>query len=153
MPCEGEEMGIIENAKEAVKIVQQIDNIELYRKILDLQAEAIELSEELKKKDETISKLKDALSLKGKMICEASAYYITDEKGNKTEGPFCTKCFDIDQSKCRLVADNKEPQVICPNCKVSFSSKPTYDYLRPDVEEKRQKWIEKLRNQRAKPQF
>lgn len=138
-------MGIIENAKEAVKLVQQIDNIDLYRKILDLQSEAIELTEELKKKDEIIAQLKDALDLKGKFIYRDSAYYITDENEKIIDGPFCTKCFDVDHVKCRLVSDNKEPQVICPNCKVSFSSKPLYHYLRPDVEAKRKKLIEKTR--------
>ncbi|MHC4075796.1 MAG: hypothetical protein ACYSRR_01275 [Planctomycetota bacterium] len=139
-------MGIIENAKDAVKLVQQIDNIELYRKILDLQAEAIELTDRLKEKDEIINQLREALELKGKFICKDSAYYIADESGKIIDGPFCTKCFDVDHTKCRLVAESKEPQIICPNCKVSFSSKPVYDYLRPDVEERRKKNIERIRN-------
>ncbi len=146
-------MGIIENAKDAVKLVQQIDNIELYRKILDLQAEAIELTEQLKQKDEIISQLKKALELKGKFICKDSAYYIADETGKITDGPFCTKCFDVNHLKCRLVAADKEPIVICPNCNVRFASKPTFDWLRPDVEKSRKKLIETMRNQRAKPQF
>lgn len=37
-------MRIIEDAKEAVKLVQQIDNIELYQKILNLQAEVTQSS-------------------------------------------------------------------------------------------------------------
>lgn len=73
---------------------------------------------------------------------------------NAKDAPFCTKCFDVDHLECRLVPDNKEPQVICPNCKVSFSSKPVYDFLRPDVEEHRKKLIEKMRNlNRTTPQF
>lgn len=146
-------MGIIENAKDAVKLVQQIDNIELYRKILDLQAEAIELTERLKQKDEIISQLKDALDLKGKLVCKDSAYYITDENGKITDGPFCTKCFDVDHLKCRLVPDNKEPQVICPNCKVAFSSKPVYDFLRPDVELNRKKLLEQIRDENMRRHF
>ena len=128
-------MGIIENAKEAVKLVQQIDNIDLYRRILDLQGEAIELIEELKKKEETISKLKDALALKGKMICEASAYYITDDKGDKIDGPFCTKCFDVDHIACRIINAPKRGEghswewVQCPKCKVPFRSRKTGHYI------------------------
>ncbi len=147
-------MSIIENAKEAVKLVQQIDNIELYRKILDLQTEAIELTDQLKQKDEKIDQLREALELKGNFICKDSAYYIADESGKIIDGPFCTKCFDVNHLKCRLVANTKEPQVICPNCEVSFSSKPVYDFLRPDVEENRKKLIEKMRNRnRTTPQF
>ena len=113
----------------------------------------MELIDELKQKDEEIAKLKDALDLKGKLICENSAYYIADEHGKIADGPFCTKCFDVDKVKCRLVADNKEPQVICPNCKVSFSSKPLYHYLRPDVEEDRRRLLEKIRNQNVRQEF
>jgi len=36
-------MGIVEDVREAVKLVQQVDNIDLYRKILDLQAEVQEM--------------------------------------------------------------------------------------------------------------
>ena len=122
-------MGIIENAKEAVKLVQQIDNIELYRTILDLQAEAMELTEQVKQKDEIISHLKDALDLKGKLICRYSAYYLHDDKGEVIDGPFCTKCFDVDHLKCRLVAQDKYGMVKCVKCKVPFDSKPTYGYL------------------------
>jgi len=146
-------MGIIENAKEAVKIVQQIDNIDLYRRILDLQGEAIELTEELKKKDEIIAQLKDALDLKGKFIYKDSAYYITDENGKIIDGPFCTKCFDVDHVKCRLVPENIDPQVICPNCRVSFASKPLYSYLRPDVEADRKALLEKMRNLNVRREF
>ena len=146
-------MGIIENAKEAVKLVQKIDNIDLYRRILDLQAEAIELTEELKRKDEIIAQLKDALYLKGKFIYKDSAYYITDENGKIVDGPFCTKCFDVDHVKCRLVPENIGPQVICPKCGVSFASKPIYSYLRPDVEADRKAFLEKMRNQNVMPNF
>lgn len=126
-------MGIIENAKDAIKIVQKIDNIELYRKILDLQSEAMELIEQLKQKDETISKLNTALVLKGKMICESSAYYIVDKEGGKIDGPFCTKCFDVDHVTCRLVPITTPGQgrehVQCPNCKVVFNSWQISSYL------------------------
>jgi hypothetical protein len=80
-------MGIIDNAKEAVKLVQQIDNIELYRKILDLHSEAIELTEQLKKKNEMIAQLQNALELKGKLVYKNSAYYLEDEIG-KDRWPF-----------------------------------------------------------------
>ncbi len=137
-------MGIIENAKEAVKLVQQMGNIELYRKILDLQAEAIELTEKLKDKDEIIGQLRNALEIKGKLIPKDSGYYLTDDKGKFIDGPFCAKCFDVDKIKCRLVAKDKEPIVICPNCKVEFASKPVFNYLRPDVEENRRRLTEMI---------
>ena len=131
-------MGIIENAKEAVKLVQQIDNIELYRNILGLQAEALELVQQLREKDETIEKLKTALELKGEMICEHSAYYQLDEQGNKISGPFCTNCFDNEQATRRLVpgarpngqAGHVWAWVQCPKCKVPFLKEEVGRYLK-----------------------
>lgn len=146
-------MSIIDNIKDVVKLVQKIDNLELLQKILNLQTEVIDLTEQLKQKDEIISQLKDALDLKGRLTCKDSAYYLTNKNGKIIDGPFCTKCFDVDHFKCRLVPDNKEPQVICPNCKVSFSSKPLYYYLRPDVEANRKKLLEKIRHQNVRREF
>jgi len=117
-------MGIVDNVKDAVKLVQRMDNIELYRKILDLQAEAIELTEQLKQKDETIAKLKEALSLKGKMICKDSSYFTVDEKAEIVDGPFCAKCFDVDHTLCRILPVERpdNPEVQCPKCKVKYHS-------------------------------
>ncbi|MHC4173935.1 MAG: hypothetical protein ACYTBX_06905 [Planctomycetota bacterium] len=124
-------MGIIENAKDALKLVQKIDNIELYGKILDLQSEAFELIEQSKLKDEKIAKLKKALKVKGKMVCKDSAYYLTDDKGKIIDGPFCTKCFDADQDSIRIVAHTIHAQVKCLKCKVIFDSENIYNNLVP----------------------
>jgi len=130
-------MGIIEDAKEVVKLVQQIDNIELYRKILDLQSEVIDLVQQNREKDDTIEQLKKAMELKGKMVCEFSAYYQLDEQGSKVAGPFCTNCFDNEHATRRLVS-GFQPKgqdghshfwVQCPKCKVPFYSKSIGQYL------------------------
>ena len=117
-------MGIVDNVKDAVELVQQMGNMELYRKILDLQVEAIELTEQLKQKDETIAKLKEAMSLKGKMICKDSSYFTVDEKGEIVDGPFCAKCFDVDHNLCRILPVDRldNPEVQCPKCKVQYNS-------------------------------
>jgi len=129
-------MSFVDNIKEVVKIVQQIDNTELYRKLLDVQAEILEITEQLKSKDEKIKELEKALQLKGKMICENSAYFIVDENQNKTDGPFCTKCFDVDHIICRLINAPKHGEghqwewVQCPKCKVPFRSRKIGEYLK-----------------------
>jgi len=112
-------MGMIENIKDAVKIVQKIDNIELYRKLLDLQTEAMELTQKLKEKDEKIDQLEEALKIKGKLVLRGSAYYITDDGGKLLDGPFCTKCFDVDHVMCRIVRAIGR-MVRCQKCKASF---------------------------------
>ena len=126
-------MGIIEDVKEVVKLSQQVNNIDLYHKLVDLQLEVMELTEQLKQKDTVISQLKKAFALKGKFICKDSAYYLTDEKDEIIDGPFCTKCFEVDQIQCRLVQKKTPSQgretVQCPRCKVPFPSYRTAYYL------------------------
>jgi len=105
-------------------------------------------------RDKTISQLQEALSLKGKLILKDSAYWLPDEKGNAVGGPFCSRCFEIDHVACTLVADEKEPQVKCPNCKSTFCSKPVYYHLRPDAEEAHKKYnvmLSHLGTQRRHP--
>jgi hypothetical protein len=90
-------MSLIENAKEAVKLVQQIDNIELYRKILDLQAEAIELTEKLREKDEKIAQLENIGTIE---IRNNFAYQINDDK---ILGPYCPRCLGKDKKLVHLI--------------------------------------------------
>jgi hypothetical protein len=90
-------MGLIEDAKEAVKLVQQIDNIELYRKILDLQAEAIDLMEKLREKDEKIAQLENIGTVE---IRNNFAYQIN---GDKILGPYCPRCFGKDKKLVHLI--------------------------------------------------
>jgi hypothetical protein len=124
-------MGIVDNVKDAVKLVQQLDNMELYRKILDLQAEAVELTEQLKEKDVTIEKLKKALELKGQMIYVESVYWLKDKDDKTKDGPFCSKCYEVDHIQCHLTRLPQEfrPALKCPNCKAEYESYLAYDYI------------------------
>lgn len=80
-------MRMIEDIKEAVKLVQKIDNIELYKKLLDLQAEALKFSEQLKNKDQRIEELEKALRISGNLKLKDSAYYLFDENDHMKDGP------------------------------------------------------------------
>jgi hypothetical protein len=123
-------MGAIDTAKEIANLVQKYNDIELMRRIVELETEVFELVQQNREKDDTIEKLIKAMELKGKMVCEFSAYYQVDEQGNKIAGPFCTNCFDNEHATRRLVS-GFQPKgqdghshwwVQCPKCKVPFYS-------------------------------
>ncbi|MHC4426566.1 MAG: hypothetical protein ACYSYV_10775 [Planctomycetota bacterium] len=124
-------MGIIEDVKEAVKLSQQVNNVDLYRKLVDLQLEVIELTERLKEKNNTIEKLKTAFELKGKMICIESVYWLKDENDKTKDGPFCSKCFEVDHIQCHLarLPQDFRPGLKCPNCKAKYESCLGFDYI------------------------
>jgi hypothetical protein len=125
-------MGLIDAARDAIKLVDKANNLDLYKRLVDLQVEAVELTEQLKGKDERIAHLEDALLLKGKLVCKGSVYFVVDDGGNFTDGPFCTKCFDVDHNKCRIVPRGRiaNPDVWCLRCKVPFTSLPAMTFLR-----------------------
>lgn len=123
-------MGLTDTVKEILQLVDQVKNFDLYKRLVDLQREAMEFTEQLKSKDKTIVQLREALELKGKFTCKGSAYFIEDEKGEFIDGPFCVKCFDVENITCRIVAYGKHKHVVqCLKCKVSFESVPASEYL------------------------
>lgn len=116
-------MAIIENIKEAVSLARKIDNMDLYRALLDSQGEVVDMMEDLRKKDDKIQQLEKALEIKGKLVINKSAYYLIDDSGNPIDGPFCTKCFDVDHIFCRLVRVRTKQYrfaVQCQRCKEPF---------------------------------
>lgn len=88
-------MSIIENAKEIARIVQQIDNVDLYRKILDLHAEIIELYDQNRGLREENGALKEKVKFKEALVYEDKAYWVKME--DSKDGPFCSSCWDAKQ--------------------------------------------------------
>jgi hypothetical protein len=97
-------MSLFDAAREAVQLVQQIDNIELYRRILDLQSEGLKVFEENQQLKEQIKSLQEALKTKENLEFENNSYYVRDD-GGKKDGPFCTHCWDKEQQLVRMVKD------------------------------------------------
>jgi hypothetical protein len=99
-------MSVIDTAKEAVMLVQKIDNIELYRKILDLQSDALKMVEENGKLKEEIKELEKAFQIKDQLIFENNHYYVL--KDDSKDGPYCTYCWDKDRKLVRLHKDDHD---------------------------------------------
>jgi hypothetical protein len=97
-------MSVIDTAKEAVMLVQKIDNIELYKKILDLQSDALKLVEENGKLEGEIQELEEAFKIKDTLLFEDNHYYIKEPK----DGPFCTLCWDKERKLVRLHKDDHD---------------------------------------------
>lgn len=114
-------MGIIQTIKDAVSVAQKAGNIPLHKLLLATQKEALDLVEEIKKKDKTIEQLEEALAFKGKLVHREPAYYQVDESRNLIDGPFCTKCFDVDHVICRLVRAGGRA-VMCQKCRLRIQS-------------------------------
>jgi len=107
-------MGAIDNVKEVAKLVKELGNMELYRQILDLQGEIMELTQANRELRENMQKLEDKLSQVEKMTFRSPFYY--------TEGddvPYCQRCWEVHKKAVHFptpVPTNSGPMYTCPEC-------------------------------------
>lgn len=116
-------MSIIDDVKSVVNAIQKIDNVEAYRKILDLQGEVIDLVQENRDLQQSLTELAKKLDIRGDLLFRDDAYYTSDG-----DGPFCSGCWDSEKKIIRL----HEVHTVglsfkCPLCKTSLSRKPSAD--------------------------
>jgi len=113
-------MGIIDNAKDIVKLIKKYDDAELYEKIIDLRDEIFELRENNLKFKEKIKALKEEKKINKKIVFEKPYYWLKD--GAKKDGPYCQKCFDDIKKLSRLQENRNLPGYwVCSVCKCSFT--------------------------------
>ena len=113
-------MGLVENIKETAKLIQKIDNLDLYKRILDLQSEVMELVDENRR-------LKEELRVNTELTFDKNAYWIGT--GKPREGPFCSCCWDGSGKLIRLHLVEIDGAVYCPSFAVHILSPPTPFYL------------------------
>jgi len=119
-------MSIIDDIKSVAKTIQQAGNIELYQKILDLQGQALEVVEESSKLRDENRELKEKLQIKENLKHERNSYWL--DSGGKQDGPFCSRCWDVDKNLVRLHPGGNPAYYHCPNCKAgSVLVKPELD--------------------------
>ena len=94
----------IKNAIDLAKIVKgaadDLRNVELNLKIVDLMSSLVEIKFELIEKDEKISQLEKKLKIENEMIYEKPYYFLI--RNEKRDGPYCQLCYDNDNKLIRL---------------------------------------------------
>ena len=98
-------MGIYDTIKDVTNLVKQIDNKELYGKILDLQNQASGLLEKVRKKEKIIKKkeneineLKEQLKIKENLEYDGKVYRL---ENNNSEF-YCPRCWEVDNNLVHL---------------------------------------------------
>ena len=107
-------MSIVENIKSVASTIQQIDNIELYQKILEVQKEAIDLLNENRELKEERAELLNKIKIKDQLLFDDNLYWLVEDNG-KRNGPFCSRCWDVDQKLVRMKNDSNEFYFSCPD--------------------------------------
>ena len=89
---------------------------------VDLHSQLLEFSEKLRQQEELIHKLekenrslRETADLKDRLLHRDEMYFVRQDD-DSDDGPFCTRCYDIDGKLSRLqVAHWTQP--LCPECK------------------------------------
>lgn len=107
-------MSVISNAKEIADLIKKLGDVELYRKIIELEGEIIELTREKHTLDERVQELSDTINTKEKMTFKQPFYY---QEGDDV--PFCSRCWEKDNTVIHVVNGGEFHAGIkhtCPNC-------------------------------------
>jgi hypothetical protein len=112
-------MGLIENVKEVVGVLQKADNIDLYRKVLDLQKDALDLIEENRYLKNQVKQLEESLTIISNIEFKDNMYF-TNINTEDEKGPFCTKCWDDEKKLVRLHFNGLD-FYLCPVCQNSVT--------------------------------
>ncbi len=107
-------MGWYDAAKDALKLAQQLDNIELIQKIIEIQQDVIKISEENTEYKEVIKQLKDN-SVIDELLerIEGKTYYILPSDGKKRF--ICSTCWDVRKEIVQIYL-KANGTYICMNC-------------------------------------
>jgi len=112
----------IPKASEIIELIKKGATIEAQEKIMELREAVLELQEENHALKNKINELEKKLEIKKKLIFDGSVYWF---KGKKREGPFCQRCYDVNQKLVRLqdISWHDIKSWYCNECKISYDVK------------------------------
>lgn len=111
-------MGIFDTVKGMFDIATKLNNMELNRLLVAMQADLMRMQDENSKLKEENESLKQKQKLSREMIIGKNSYWIS--KDDSWDGPYCTGCWDRNKQPVRL---NDMPYQFrsmgthrCPSC-------------------------------------
>src|SRR5579862_1068420 len=111
-------MGILDNAKQVAAAVHEINNLDLYQRVLGLHSDIIDLVEENNRLRDENKALKETAALTKKMVHKPPFFY---QEGDPH--PFCPACWEGDKKAVHLISSHEEETCIrwdCKTCKQMF---------------------------------
>jgi hypothetical protein len=111
-------MSVIDNAKEIVALIKKLDDIELYRRIVELEGEIIELTRAKRETELQVEHLQETLKTQEQMRFMKPFYYM-----GRDPVPFCPQCWEANKITVHLqgpIRVTAGPRYDCHNCKSTF---------------------------------
>ena len=114
-------MSLYDGIKDVAKIVQQADNIDLYRQLLDLSAQALELQAENAKLKEENTLLKKARIEEERLVWHKQPYLTMMDDYQQIK--YCSVCWGVSHKLIQMKEMVDSPSygsgisLYCHNCK------------------------------------
>lgn len=112
-------MSIVSDFKEVAELIKKIGNTELYRKIVELEGDVIELTREKRALEEQNEELKRSLKMSKQMTFREPFCFVEGDAH-----PFCPKCWEVDMVAVHMLGGSRDTgtglvHYHCPNCKTA----------------------------------
>ena len=118
-------MGLYDGIKDAAKLVQQADNIELYRKLLDLSVQALDMQAEIAKLKQENEDLKRVSDVEKEIVYYEDAF--VTKKSDVIPIKYCTACW-VDKRKLIPIQDQQYDNYECPLCRCKIYDMRTWEH-------------------------
>lgn len=102
-------MGIIDNFKDVLRVAESVNNLDLYKKLAELQNSVLALQDENQSLKNQLKKSEEAQNIAARLRVEQNSYFL------ENDGPFCTRCWDVDKILVREQIGSYGI-VSCPEC-------------------------------------
>jgi len=130
-------MAIFDELKSIGKVLREAGKIEQYKQILEAQEKLLEMQKKIDDLKKENKKLNEKLKIKENLEYKNNAYWSKKDDDSK-DGPFCSRCWDVDKNLVHLHPAGMEGSWVCPHCKRWVSSGKDW----PSVKRKRiDSWI------------
>lgn len=113
-------MGLYEGIKDVAKVVQQADNIELYRQLLDLSAQALDMQAEIAKLKEENNELKRIKDIESDIEYHVDSF--VTRKSDTKPIKYCASCW-VDKRKLVPIQERMYGVHECTLCKAHILNK------------------------------
>ena len=119
-------MALFDELKSIGNVLQEAGKIEQYKQILDALQKLLEMQKRIDELETGNKKLKEKLETKVSLQFENGAYWAI-KKGASKDGPFCSRCWDVEKNTVRMKPGVSNPAFhSCPECKGQFQTNPGY---------------------------
>lgn len=110
-------MSVLDQAKELASLIKKVGDIEMYRQIVELEGEIIELTRTNRSLEESNSSLQKQLQLRSKMLFKQPFYFQEDD-----EVPFCPLCWEKEQQTIHLgsIPPQNPSTYVCTACGLRY---------------------------------